>query len=90
MFFWYCIFQPSDADVIDRFISCARQAIPYFVVRGTSVISIHKLSLLDSGSLTHGYGRCVGFNVLVTVMLFIYFNFIYHKKEYSKKQKGKG
>lgn len=24
-------FQPGDADVVDRFISCARQAIPYFV-----------------------------------------------------------
>ncbi|KAJ7390953.1 Apoptosis inhibitor 5 [Desmophyllum pertusum] len=24
-------FQPSDGDVIDRFLSCARQAIPYFV-----------------------------------------------------------
>nr|QMS47769.1 apoptosis inhibitor-5-like protein [Fimbriaphyllia ancora] len=24
-------FQPSDADIVDRFLSCAKQAIPYFV-----------------------------------------------------------
>ena len=28
----YFNFQPGDADIVDRFISCARQAIPYFVV----------------------------------------------------------
>ena len=26
-------FQPTDPDIVDRFLSCARQAIPYFVVR---------------------------------------------------------
>lgn len=28
-------FQPSDSDIVDRFLSCAKQAIPYFV-RGAS------------------------------------------------------
>lgn len=27
------LLQPSDADIVDRFLSCAKQAIPYFVVR---------------------------------------------------------
>ena len=29
----HLFFQPTDPDIVDRFLSCARQAIPYFVVR---------------------------------------------------------